>query len=38
MVLENHLDGGPSCCGPLLWPFESMRGGTPDTNPRHLYI
>jgi hypothetical protein len=34
MVLLNLLDGGLSQSGPLLRPFESMRGGTPGTNPR----
>jgi hypothetical protein len=33
MVILNLLDSGPSCSGPLLGPFESMRGGTPGTNP-----
>jgi hypothetical protein len=33
MVLWNILDGGPSHSAPLLGPFESMRGGTPGTNP-----
>jgi hypothetical protein len=33
MVLWNLLDGGLSCSGPLLRPFESMRGGTSGTNP-----
>jgi hypothetical protein len=28
------LDGGPSHNGPLLGPFESLRGGTSGTNPR----
>jgi hypothetical protein len=28
------LDGGPSHSGPLLGPFESLRGGTLSTNPR----
>jgi hypothetical protein len=36
MVLWNLLNGGLSHSGPLLGPSESMRGGTPDTNPRHL--
>jgi hypothetical protein len=27
------LNGGLSCSGPLLEPSESMRGGTPGTNP-----
>jgi hypothetical protein len=35
MVLWNPLDGGPSQSGPLLGPYESMRGGTPGTNPHH---
>jgi hypothetical protein len=34
MILWNLLDGGPSSSGPLLGSFESMRVGTPDTNPR----
>jgi hypothetical protein len=34
MVLYNLLDGGLSHSGPLLGPSESIRGGTPDTNPR----
>jgi hypothetical protein len=34
MVLWNLLDGGPSHNRPLLGPFESLRGGTPGTNPR----
>jgi hypothetical protein len=34
MVLWNLLDGGSSHSGPLLRPSESMRGGTPGTNPR----
>jgi hypothetical protein len=33
MVLWNLLDVGPSHNGPLLGPSESMRGGTPGTNP-----
>jgi hypothetical protein len=33
MVLWNLLDGGPNHSGPLLGPFESMRGGTIGTNP-----
>jgi hypothetical protein len=33
MVLWNLLDGGPSHSGLLFGPFESMRGGTPGTNP-----
>jgi hypothetical protein len=33
MVLWNLLDGGPSHSGSLLGPSESMRGGTPGTNP-----
>jgi hypothetical protein len=33
MVQWNLLDGGPSHDGPLLGPFESMRGGSPGTNP-----
>jgi hypothetical protein len=33
MVLWNHLEGGPSRSGPLLGPSESIRGGTPCTNP-----
>ncbi len=35
MVLWNLLDGGPSHSGPLHGPSESMRGGTPGTNPHH---
>jgi hypothetical protein len=35
MVLKNLLDGGPSRTGSLIEPSESMRGGTPGTNPRH---
>jgi hypothetical protein len=34
MVLWKLLDGGPSHSGPFLGPFESMRAGTPGTNPR----
>jgi hypothetical protein len=34
MVFWNLLNGGPSHSGPLLGPSESVRGGTPDTNPR----
>jgi hypothetical protein len=34
MVLWNPLDCGPSHSRPLLGPSESMRGGTPGTNPR----
>jgi hypothetical protein len=34
MVLWNLLDCGPSHSGSLLGPSESMRGGTPGTNPR----
>jgi hypothetical protein len=34
MVLWNLLDGWPSHSRPLLGPSKSMRGGTPDTNPR----
>jgi hypothetical protein len=34
MVLWNLLDDGPSRIGPLLGPFESMQGSTPDTDPR----
>jgi hypothetical protein len=34
MILWNPLDSGPSHSGPLLGPSESMRGGTPGTNPR----
>jgi hypothetical protein len=34
MVLKNLLDGGPSRTGSLIEPSESMRGGTPGTNPR----
>jgi hypothetical protein len=33
MVNWKLLDGGLSHSGPLLGPFESMRAGTPDTNP-----
>jgi hypothetical protein len=33
MVLWNLLDDGLSHSGPLLGPSESMRGGTPGTNP-----
>jgi hypothetical protein len=33
MVLWNLLDGGPSHSGPIHGPSESMRGGTPGTNP-----
>jgi hypothetical protein len=36
MVLWNLLDGGPSHSGPLLRPSESIRGGTPSTNPRQM--
>jgi hypothetical protein len=36
MVLWNLLHDGMSCIGPLLGPSESMRGGTPGTNPRHI--
>jgi hypothetical protein len=36
MVLWNLLDGRPSHSRHLLGPFESMRGGTLGTNPRHL--
>jgi hypothetical protein len=32
MVLWNLLDGGPGHSGPLLRPFESMRGDTLGTN------
>jgi hypothetical protein len=35
MVFWKVLDGGPSHNGPLLRPFESLRGGTPGTNPHH---
>jgi hypothetical protein len=34
MVLWNLLNDGSSRIGPLLGPFESMRGGTLGTNPR----
>jgi hypothetical protein len=34
MALWNLLDGGLSHSGPLLRPFESMRGSTTCTNPR----
>jgi hypothetical protein len=34
MVLWNLLDGGPSHREPLIGPSESMRDGTPSTNPR----
>jgi hypothetical protein len=34
MVLWNLLNGGLTRSGSLLGPFESMRGGTPGTNPR----
>jgi hypothetical protein len=34
MVLWNLQDGGSSHGPPLLGPSESMRGGTPGTNPR----
>jgi hypothetical protein len=34
MVFRNLLKGGPSHCRPLLGPSESLRGGTPGTNPR----
>jgi hypothetical protein len=33
MVLWNLPDGGPSYSRPLLGPSESIRGGTPGTNP-----
>jgi hypothetical protein len=33
MVFCNLLDGGSSRSGPLRGPSESLRGGTPDTNP-----
>jgi hypothetical protein len=33
MMLWNLLDGKPSHSGPLLGPSESMRVGTPGTNP-----
>jgi hypothetical protein len=33
MVLCNLSDGGLSHSGPVLGLFESMRGGTPSTNP-----
>jgi hypothetical protein len=36
MALWNLLDGGLSRSGPLLRPFESMRGGTLGTNPRQV--
>jgi hypothetical protein len=35
VVLWNLLNGVPSHSAPLLGPSESMRGGTPGTNPRH---
>jgi hypothetical protein len=34
MVLWSLPDGGPSHSRPLLGSFESMQGGTPDTNSR----
>jgi hypothetical protein len=34
MVLWNFPDGGSSRSGPILKPFESIRGGTPGINPR----
>jgi hypothetical protein len=34
MVFWNLLHGGLSHSGPLLGPFESLRGDTPGTNPR----
>jgi hypothetical protein len=34
MVFWNLLDDGLSHSGPLLGPSESLRGGTPSTNPR----
>jgi hypothetical protein len=37
MVLWNLLEGGLSHSEPLLGPSESMRGGSPGTNPR-LFI
>jgi hypothetical protein len=37
MVLLNLLDGGLSHNGCLLGSFESMRGGTPGTNPRQQH-
>jgi hypothetical protein len=36
MVFWNLLDGGLSRNGPLLGPFESLRGGTLGTHPRHV--
>jgi hypothetical protein len=38
MVLWNLLDGGASHSGPLLGPYESMRGDTLGTNPRQEVI
>jgi hypothetical protein len=38
MVLWNLPDGGSSRSGPLLGPSESMRGGTPGTNPRQNHF
>jgi hypothetical protein len=32
MIFWNLLDEGSSHSGPLIRPFESMRGGTPGTN------
>jgi hypothetical protein len=32
------LDGGPSHSRPLHRPSESMRGGTPGINLRHVYL
>jgi hypothetical protein len=34
MVFWNLLDGGPNCSGLLIGPSESLRDGTPGTNPR----
>jgi hypothetical protein len=36
MVFWNLLDSGPSHSGLLLEPSESLRGGTPGTNPRQV--
>jgi hypothetical protein len=38
MVFCNLLDGGQNCNRPLLGPSESVRGGTPGTNPRQLGV
>jgi hypothetical protein len=37
MAFGALLDGGSSCSGPLLGAFESLRGGTPSTNPRQVH-